>query len=120
MDSERIRKITSDFMRKYNPDYHVNPAHNTPPTPLRDQGTNGSISYGGGQTPASAPPRSAPAAETFDSRARPGRGERKSEVGLSTKVFLQPPKAKNDFSGLSFQKAQEKLIEDMHTVQDEE
>jgi hypothetical protein len=121
-DAERIRKILSDFMRKNNPDYLRDPNHITQPTPVSDEHSN---SRQAAAIPVRIPAHTVSAAVETPS----GRGRRtivntspamngKSSTPAASRNFRK--KSPNAYEGLTFQQAQEKVVEEVMEATDSE
>lgn len=116
-DAERMRKLLSNFMLKHNPAYR-DPEYVAFPTPIPDDGGADGLSSA---TPA---PRTREASEkpktTIKLTARTPR-ERTTPIDARV-VTTDGPSANGgaDYTGKTFQQAQEHLIEDLIDYTDDE
>jgi hypothetical protein len=130
-DSERMRKVLSDFMRKNNPEYIRNPAHNTPATPIPADAA--SIYHHPLPAPIPGPIFHEPVGVPIEQRSRSVRIDRpvlpetpynvapaNNGSSRATRAVQAPAGKKNDFTGLTFQQIQEKLVEELYEVTDKE
>lgn len=109
-DAERIRKLTSNFMREKNPAYQ-DPNYTAFPTPIPGEDANGA----GSVTPA-------PARQEIERPRKPtitlSRGRKPSIAPEATTPEVTDES--DDFTGKSFQKAQEQLVNEMIKHTDDE
>ena len=112
-DAERIRKSLSNFMREHNPDYKSVPGYQAFPTPIP------------GEDGADATDSPTPAVAAREASERPkkttinlSRG-RKSSVGPNT-ATPEVASTSDDYSGKTFQQAQEQLINELIKYTDDE
>jgi hypothetical protein len=109
-DAERLRKALSNFMRDRNPAYKLIPGYTAVPTPIpgEDGTDSGDIDDANGEGDEEVD--STPA-----SKRKPGRPPKNSQAQrLSVTPALSDFQyAGVSFEGLTFQKAQEKIVEDM-------
>ncbi|KAI9714229.1 MAG: hypothetical protein M1812_006450 [Candelaria pacifica] len=129
-DAERIRKMLANWMPKHNPAYQDR-NYQSFPTPLP-----GEVLPNQGRTSLGDPDGEADAEAVTDDEVAPQdtnsrlRGAADSARGFSAKPSAQASSstpiaqvehaAENDFNGLTFQRAQEKILSDMYSLRDDD
>lgn len=109
-DAERVRKTASNFMTKHNPAYK-NPSYSAIPTPIPGEDANG-VPGSATRQLSERPKRSAaiPQLESQTPQATPSR-TRKSGRHPTPRKEPTPGK-ETDFTGKTFQEAQEALVQE--------
>jgi hypothetical protein len=107
-DAERIRKALSNFMTKTNPAYKLIPGYVAFPTPLPGQvdGTASDEDADGEPDP------EIEAATVIKKRGRPPKNPQ-AQRSSATPALSERSYAGVSFEGLTFQQAQEKIVEDL-------
>jgi hypothetical protein len=107
-DAERIRKALSNFMTKTNPAYKLIPGYVAFPTPLPGQ-ADGAASD---EDADGEPDPEIEAASAIKKRGRPPKNPQ-AQRSSATPALSERSYAGVSFEGLTFQQAQEKIVEDL-------
>ncbi|KAI9698485.1 MAG: hypothetical protein M1836_004066 [Candelina mexicana] len=128
-DAERIRKMLANWMPKHNPAYE-DPKYQSFPTPLPGEALPGEDTTVPGDFDGEADAEAVTDDEVApqDTKSRPQRASSKARgssanppprMASSTPQSKDEDAAGNDFKGLSFQRAQEKILSDMFNLKDD-
>ncbi|CAG8972979.1 hypothetical protein HYALB_00008339 [Hymenoscyphus albidus] len=113
-DAERLRKALSNFMTKTNPAYKLIPGYAAVPTPLPGDGQASDLEDAEGEPDSDAEAEAT--VQVKKSRSRP-KAQPKSKSHTprrtDTPAAADSRAAKSGFSKLTFQQAQEKILEDL-------
>lgn len=116
-DAERMRKVLSNFMTKNNPVYITTPGFVTTPTPLPVEGVAGNEGAERDREPeVEAEPQPSAAKR---SRGRPPKNPQAHALRNSMTPATELQYAGVGYSGLNFQQAQEKIMEDIINYQED-
>ncbi|RDL33112.1 Bromodomain-containing protein [Venustampulla echinocandica] len=117
-DAERLRKALSNFMTKTNPAYKLIPGYTAIPTPLPTEG-NAPAGAGDEDAEGELDDAAEAAAAARRARGRPSRPSKPSSQRKSiTPAVLEGRHATAGFQGLTFQQAQEKILEGLMREKD--
>jgi hypothetical protein len=125
LDAERVRKTASNWMVKNNPAYR-NPGYQAAPTPIPDgatalpstNGANTNVMTKMAGTASSERPRRGAAVKEVPVPPSPTPAPKNKAA--SSKAATNVGQEDSEFAGLTFQQAQEQILENMLTYIDEE
>lgn len=118
-DAERLRKALSNFMTKTNPAYKLIPGYVAAPTPLPNEGGQASdLEDAEGEPDSEA--EAAVQAKKIRSRPKPPpKSKSHTPKQVSTPAAVESRPSRAGFSKLTFQQAQEKILEDLITLKEQ-